>query len=421
MVVGFIPSLYLEDLMLLKNIARYMIDTVGYYLEKIRVIKLLEKEKILARAQKKAGLTDFGDDNFLEPLTALLLSKDLKKRPFFERYYIHHWFIRLLQSRLEVQDELNRKPEIMSKPVKRPLIVTGLPRTGTSMLQYLLSQDPNCRPLRHWETFFPVPAPDPATYDTDPRIARAAKEIYKFEKKRPEVAAKHHSTAIKPEECTFLLQYAMYSNRFPTEDYKNWFYHTPKPKVFEFLYKELQILQYNFPPAHWVLKDPQFINDLDSVFHAFPDACVINLHRPLVSCIPSHISLSLTIYRMEIEKLPFDFFKKKVDDFLWSRERMLVRLLEYRKSGKNADRILDVSYKKLMKDPVGYIRKIYDHFGYEFTDEFKKRIQNWLDQYPKNKFGVHKYSLEDYKPYGLSKETLDERYAEYQEYFKEYL
>jgi hypothetical protein len=97
--------------------------------------------------------------------------------------------------------------------------------------------------------------------------------------------------------------------------------------------------------------------------------------------------------------------QQMMDDLLHDIERAVA-------ARKQADpkRFFDVHYRDLIKDPVGVIRQIYEHFGYPFSEEFKARIVKWLDENPKEKHGIHRYSLEEF---GLTPDRVTKDFAAY--------
>lgn len=170
---------------------------------------LLSVDSIMQQAKKSTGLSDWGDEGFLTALE-LLTQPDTSnlKITHYGKRSLRGELVRCLSNRLLIQDEIKRHPETRLEIISRPLFIVGLPRTGSTLLQRLLSLDPSCRPLLHWETFQPAPAPDPKTHHCDPRIKHAEREIRRMGELlgEPSYAATHMSDATQPEECWFLLQ-----------------------------------------------------------------------------------------------------------------------------------------------------------------------------------------------------------------------
>ena len=101
--------------------------------------------------------------------------------------------LQLLRSRLRLEELYRLHPEIEDEQIDRPIIVCGLPRTGTTHLLNLLSQDPSFRWLPYWESLEPFPDPKerPGRDGRDPRIARCARALDGINKVIPLFNAMH--------------------------------------------------------------------------------------------------------------------------------------------------------------------------------------------------------------------------------------
>jgi len=233
----------------------------------------------------------------------------------------------------------------------------------------------------------------------------------------PTYAAMHFADVMQPEECWFLLQntlmlpgpFAVLAN-FP--EYFAWQQEQDMGSAYAFYKLQLQILQRNFPPVHWVLKSSDHLANLGVLLSTFPDACVVHLHRDLKEVIPSLSSITIrslqmtnSLDRAVVAELP----QQIMDGFLHDIERSVV-------ARRRADprRVLDIHYRDLIKDPVGVVRQIYDCFGYSFDGRFEARIVAWLDENPREKHGIHRYSLEQF---GLTAEKVDRFFSDYREAF----
>lgn len=393
---------------------------LGAVLERLGAFqKLLSVESIIKKAEKKTGLSDWGDKSFLTPLELLTQpGTDDIKITFFGKLTLREELVRCLMNRLLIQDEIKRHPETLSEKISRPLFIVGLPRTGSTLLQRLLSQDPHCRPLLHWESVYPAPAPDPRTYKSDPRIKKAKKDLEYYDNNFPEYASMHFMDAMEPDECWHLLQ-----NTFMVPDpfisiaefprYFAWQQDQDMGEAYRFYKLQLQILQRNFPPAHWVLKASAHLRNLDTLISTFPDACIIHLHRDPQKVIASSTNMIIKMYGLTnildnnaVSKIP----QQIIEDSLYDIERAIA-------AREQADPLhfLDVYYDDLIKDPIDVIRKIYDYFGYIFTNEFRDRTEKWMDENPKEKHGPHRYSLEQF---GMEANKVNQQFSAYNEYFQ---
>ncbi|MCP4350624.1 MAG: sulfotransferase [Desulfobacterales bacterium] len=372
-------------------------------------------DSLMAEACQLTNLTGWGDESIRNPLGILLESyRDQGGLDSQALFMVHQLLLKHLTNRLLILDELKRNPEITSKTIQHPLFIVSMPRTGTTLLTRLLAQDPANRPLLHWEAMRPVPPPDPETRETDPRIEEAQNNMEGMYQVSPDLRKKYPTGAREAEECVGLLMNSFVCHCFhmfaKTDQYTEWLNKQDMVPTYNFYKKQLQMLQFRIPTERWLLKSPWHMYALDALLKVFPDACVIQPHRDPNKLIPSICSLMESFRRM---------FKPDADSADTGREfyndwaDMLDRCIQARDTSDPA-RFFDVQYQDLLKEPVDTVRKIYNHFGYSFTDQFEKGMIEWLAKNPQHKYGVHKYSLEQY---GLNQEEMNQRFAAYRERF----
>lgn len=383
-----------------------------------RPIPDLSPELLERVARRKTGCDDFGSLWYRTPLNKLCESYDQDvDLKFIGRVVCRGALVNALTNRLLVQRELQLDPGIRDESIRRPLFVLGLPRTGTTLLYNLLSQDPACRPLLHWETMTPAPSPRPETLAHDPRIARARKHVRQINRLFPEYATMHRLTAEGPEECAGLLMTAFLTPMFPgrAQRYREWLDQVSDADV-ETAYGEyrtqLQVLQRYIKGSHWILKCPTHIFAYRELLTTFPDACVVHTHRDLSQCIPSLCSLHHLYLRLcyrqfdphEAGRMALDIVEQQLRRGIPSRDR----------GDPQGQRVMDINYSETVQNPIGTVEKIYGHFGYEFTADFRRRIEAFLadDKHPHKP--RHQYTMEEY---GLTHDDLHRRFAAYTERF----
>jgi hypothetical protein len=394
-----------------------LLNWAGRHLERAGAFRnLLSADSIMEEAERRTGLSDWGDEGFTTALELLTRpDRDELRITFYGERVLRGELVRCLANRLLIQDEVEHHPETLTETISRPLFVVGLPRVGSTLLQRLLSEDPHCRPLLHWETFQPAPAPDPRTHQSDPRIERAERDLRSMRKLFPEpvYAAVHFADATQPEECWMLLQNTlMVPGPFSTiggfPEYLAWQEEQDMSEAYAYYKLQLQILQRNFPPAHWVLKASDHLPNLGVLLSTFPDACVVHLHRDLKEVVPSLSNIaikSLGMTNVLDDDVVAEIPHQVMDGFLHDIERAMSARRQ-----ADPERIFDVRYRDLVEDPPGAIRRIYGYFGYPFTEEFEARIVRWLDENPREKHGTHHYSLEQC---GLTPAGVDRLFSDY--------
>ncbi|MCP4107429.1 MAG: sulfotransferase [Desulfobacteraceae bacterium] len=393
-----------------------MLNRAGIILERLGISPAnRSEESLIADACRKTGLSDWGDESFRTALRVLLESyrKDADLN-FIGWLKTHQRLLLHLTNRLYIQDALKRHPEILQEPICRPLFITGLPRTGTTLLHRLLSMAPYNRAPLSWETLSPAPPPDPRTRDTDPRIAEAEKILRNLYRTAPDFASIHPMQAKEPEECVALIMNTFAAPVFNIfanlTRYSKWLNEQDPVPIYRYYRQQIQLLQWQFSDCRWILKAPVHIYFMKGLLTMFPDACIVQTHRDPLRVIPSGCSLRATIRRTYSDHVDPSLIGQ---EFLHYLETVTERNIQIRKSADSAQ-FFDIHYKDIVQDPAGAVRRICGHFGYEFDSRFEEQIREYLDGNPKNKHGVHRYSLEQF---GLTPEMVNSRFASYCERF----
>jgi Sulfotransferase family len=379
-----------------------------------RLLKL-DAGRMLATAIRRTGLHDFGDASFRDPLERLLRSLESEARlNLVGRIAAREDLTGMLMNRLLLERDRARHPGIAQEQIRRPLIITGMPRSGSTFLHGLLAQDPASRVPLHWELRFPSPPPERATRDTDPRIQRAARHIRWFHRLAPEFRKIHPVGARLPEECVVILSHAFLSFEFSSTwfvpSYQSWLEQQDLEPAYRYHRRFLQHLQWGCPGERWLLKAPPHLPGLPALFAVYPDANVIVTHRDPLEVVASIASLHVVLRRT---------FSRAVDPLAVGPEvsRMLAddvrRGFAARDGGcARPERFLDVWYTQLMADPLAVVRRIYRHFDLELSTGAEERMRTYLATHPKDRNGAHKYSLAQF---GLDSDLERARYREYWE------
>jgi hypothetical protein len=371
----------------------------------------LDPDRLMALACRKTELSDFGDDRFREGLRVLV--DDFNARDdahAFGRIIFREFVVGLLVNRLRIEADLARHPEILDVPVPRPIFITGLPRSGTTFLHRLMSEDPSGRTLLYWESVFPSPPPEPSTYRTDPRIKRVRRQRALLRRLSPRMATAHEFDADSPEEDNFFYAHDFRSGLigflYDVPDYHRWLQDNDLGGLYEYARRQMQHLSWKVRGDYWVLKAPTHIFSLPQLLAAFPDAAVIVTHRDPRHVIPSLCSLAagfrgILTNRLDLQRLGANF----AEALPTGVERMIAA-----RATLDPARFLDVAYDDLVADPIATVRAACNHFGYAFTPEYEANACRYLADNPRHKHGAHRYRLEDF---GLDEETVDGQFAAY--------
>ena len=374
-----------------------------------------QPDRLEQQAALQQDFADFGHPQYREPLELLCESYAADRALTFTGQLVcsgtlsHH-----LRNRLRIQQTLRESPELRSQAVTRPLFVIGLPRTGTTLLYNLLAQDRTSRPLLFWESMQPAPSPRPESRTADPRIAKARRTLRGLHLGLPELANIHQFQADAPEECLGLLMNSFmtpfFRGRLP--QYRHWLEQVSDEfvnQVYQEYRDQLQILQRYVSGSRWLLKCPSHLWGLKGLLQAFPDACIVQTHRHLSESLPSLCSLTATVDQLCYETVDQQEVGQRG---LRTVQQLIRRGLAARDAGSQAS-ILDVSYPALVRDPVGAVLKIYEHFQLPVGQTFEADLQKFQQEHP-HKGTAHQYALEQF---GLTPDLIQDQFHEYHDRF----
>ncbi|HET7740257.1 sulfotransferase [Mycolicibacterium sp. 624] len=365
-----------------------------------------------ASATKACGLDDFGvdDDNYREALGVLLESfrRDADLTELGSK--MNRFFVRnALVARLVSEAAFAQYPQHVDVPIERPIFVTGLPRTGTTVIHRLLTADPRHQGLELWLAEFPQPRPPRETWSQNPVFAQLDAQFSKAHAEDPDYTGLHYMTADEVEECWQLLRQSLHSVSYETlahlPTYSKWLAGQDWTKSYLRHRKNLQLIGLNDPEKRWVLKNPSHLFALDALMQTYPDALVVQCHRPAETIMASMCSLA----QHTTAGWSNSFTGAQIGaDALETWSRGLKRFNDVRADHDPAQ-FCDVDYFEFVKDPVAAVEGIYEHFGIGFTDEARTAIVHSHAESQKGpRAPKHTYSLSDY---GLTDEQVKERFA----------
>lgn len=377
----------------------------------------LSEGALLNRACRLTGHDDFGDESFRRPLGILLRSLETDAGlNLVGRIVAHSDVLRLLCNRLCLEADRKRHPEIADEIIARPLFITGLPRTGSTLLHALLAQDPAARSPQMWEVMHPSPPPESAGYRSDPRIARAARELKWLDLLMPDFRRAHLIEAVLPQECIAITAMAflsyVFESMFFVSSYRRWHEDVDKVPAYAFHRRFLQHLQWRCGGSHWVLKAPSHLMALDALFQVYPEAGIIMTHRDPIKVLASCTSFT------EVLRSPFTDLLDRQELGMEVRQRWEkgARLaVQFRQRRVDLQgRFFDVRYQDLVRDPLAVVRALYQHFDMRFTWEAERAMGGFLEQNPQHKKGIHRYALEEF---GFDRTTERRRFEFYTDHF----
>ncbi len=247
----------------------------------------LDEENLLATARKNTRLDNYEDESFREPMRVFLnaLEKEANLSAV-GRFLSRNFILQLLSNRLILHDLLTRHPEILEERIEKPVIVAGLPRTGTTHLHNLLSQDPALRYMPYWESLEPFLPPDKQgePSEQDPRVKRCERALKFMNYVMPLFSSMHEMTADGPHEEMQLLSIhfsaMLFENMYFIPSYRDWYKESDHTGAYACMRLALQAMQWqDGSPKRWVLKSPQHLEQFRPLLSVFPDAMIVQTHR----------------------------------------------------------------------------------------------------------------------------------------------
>jgi hypothetical protein len=377
----------------------------------------LDEVSLLEAATSLTGLEDFGGDEWREPFRILL--EDMQHEAeltLVGRIMARFDVLRSLVVRLRMAETEKKHPEILEQPVEAPLFITGLGRTGTSILFELLGQDPALRAPLAWELRYPSPPPEAASRGHDPRIAKTVAEVDLWLAVLPEFLAIHEVASEEPDEDSvgqlheFTSQVWFGLHRAP--NYDRWLNASAMRQAFRFHRRLLQHLQWH-TPGRWILKAPSHLSCLPTLFAEYPDARVIQTHRDPLKVLASTADMIATLRWQRSDRVDYDEFAEGIG---FGYPILLDIVIEQRTRGVVPDdRFVDVRFGDLMQDHMGTITGIYEQLGMELSDQAAGRMRAYLDAKPAGRHGGRNYQFEDM---GLDRGEMRAKVSNYMEHFK---
>ena len=374
----------------------------------------MDTEQLCEQASEHAGLDDFGDGSFREGIDCYVGSLDESAQlSELGAAAVEAQIVTALTNRLRVTDWVRSHPEVLEQRVERPIVVLGLPRTGTTLLSELLHRDPANRSLMRWESQDSIPPPDAATFTTDPRVESARVAAEMMDALNPGFRSIHYEAPDGPTECVAVLAQDFKSLLWEcvanVPAYGAWLLACDQRSAYDYHHQVLRVLQSGMP-GRWALKTPHHCLALDALLEQYPDARLVMTHRDPVTVIASLCSLVRSLSGTFSDADHGAYINERWTDVA---STLVERVMAWRDTN-GSDRFVDVAYDDLVGDPIAAIRRVYERFGEELGAPAEAAMRRYLVEQPHGVHGRHRYTLDEL---GLDAGALEERFAPYRRSF----
>jgi hypothetical protein len=375
---------------------------------------------VVAEARAKEGLEDLGPGAFEEPLGILLDSYRDAGLNDVGAFILRQGMVHSLRMRLRAQEWFRQHPEIADEVIAAPVVVVGMMRSGTTLVQRLLAADARLHSALGWEVQQVAPRLDWEPHADDPRIARALARETQTKEHAPDLFAIHPMYALEAEEEIVFLADAFLSHvpesGADVAAYREWLDTADFAPAYDHLLRMLQLLQWQKrrrgeTAERWVLKTPAHLGYLDDLRRVFPDLHLVHLHRDPVETIPSGASLNSTLHAMHADVVDRHRIGRQwLERMGWANDRAMATRDRW---GRDAP-VTDLTFERAVADPIGSIARVYADSGMALTPAAERAMRDWLERRPRDA------GRPDYAPetYGLSEAAIRERFADYERRFR---
>jgi len=364
----------------------------------------LRADDLLAASRSATGLHDAGDDWFREPLQRLCAALDEEAELHLAgRVRARAELQLILQNRLRLIDLWRREPKIADEAVRDPIVVSGLGRSGTTLLHELLACDASNRPPLLWELVHTVPGAAAASGSvgaaaSEDWVAMTHAEITLMDEMVPAFTAMHENGGHLPTECIFAFAHQFSSDQFTgiynVPSYTIWKSGVDQTPIYQWHRRMLQTLQWATPTARWVLKAPSHLAHLPLVFATYPDARVVITHRDPLRVVGSLADTMATLHWMHSNRVAHEAL---IEFLCMGLELQMNAVTAERDSGTlPEDQIADVLYHDLISDPIGTVARLYGEWGLELSDQTLANLRQYVDARHVDRGSTqHRYRFED--------------------------
>ena len=367
-------------------------------------------------AVTETGLSDFGDQNYLVNLNYLLSCYESESRlGEYGRSVIDSTIVSSLKGRLYTVDNIKKNSDSLNHSIVAPILVVGLPRTGTTALHKLLASAPDTQALEYWLAITPDVRPPRAEWQNHSQYIETVQSLADMYGALPNYRSIHSMIANEADECRLLFLQDFtgmtFSSNATIPSFEKWVLEQNMVPAYERYRDNLKLIGARETEKRWVLKNSAHLWALDALNSVFPDACIIHPHRHPLECI---VSTSSLVYRLRAQNEP-GISKEEVglqQLNIWSR--IIDRNRTLRRITPDLN-IIDVNYADFANGPLDTVKAIYNQFGIPWSAEIETEVGQWAAANLKDRHGVHEYSMEEY---GLTEALIMDKFGAYIEEFK---
>ncbi|MGH8301389.1 MAG: sulfotransferase family protein [Steroidobacteraceae bacterium] len=372
----------------------------------------LDAAQMLAAALKRSRCDAFGDSSFVLPLQRLIASCNVESDlNGLGCNAVRFEIRRSLHNLLEFERHEHRNPEVLARPIERPIFITGMPRSGSTFLHRLLVRDPAVAAPLSWRLVHPHPSTAGRLGESCNR-AKVQAQFYLMRLLAPELNSLHEVAAGEPEECTDItaqvFQSLRYDSVYRVPSYQSWLQHHGHAEAYRFHKRFLQHLDAQSPGRRWILKSPDHVFALDDIRAVYPDALRVFIHRDPVAVLASVARLTEVLRRPFAHSVDLAEIGQQVcASWLDGAQRMM-------RAAADSSSILHLHYLEVIADPQAAVQRLFRHGGHASSGNAAQRMRKWLGNRSNRRHRPRRYDLASF---GLDPEALREQFKPYTDTF----
>lgn len=391
----------------LVNAVNHLADASGVFRNPMLAAELIDL------ARRRAGLVDFGDWCFEEPLNVLTRSYEEEANLSALGRLAARWdTLRFLSNLLLLREAEKSNPEILDGAIDRPIFITGMPRSGTTFLHALLCEDHSNQAVRCWETIYPYPMENERGRSPERYQRKVERQLAIFAKIAPELSSLHPIGARSPQECTEIMGHVFRSLRFDTThhvpSYRHWLDNAGHLAAYRFHKRFLKHLQHRNGPGCWILKCPDHVFALSAIRDVYPDARFVFLHRDPLEVLASVARLTEVLRRPFTRQVDRLQIGRQVSERWMHGATILIETFE--NDALPSDRACHINFRRFVEDPLSCVAALYERFGLILGRDAAARMRRFVMERPNGGYDPVKARLEEY---GLDALVERRRFRDY--------
>ncbi len=369
-------------------------------------------DQLIAEAKEIAGSDDLGPDDYREGLDRLVAELSQIGLTAQGEAATRGQIVNNLVARLKAVDGFKARPDAMGRPIKQPLVITGIVRSGTTALHKLLSMDRQFQGPEHWLCAAPQPRPPRDAWESNPDYRKSKATLDAMIEVAPEILEDHGMSVDDVEESLNVLSQSFCSNMYGSQcqipEYDAWYRATDDRFSYAYFADVLRLIGADAPDRRWLLKNPTDTFSMQQVLDVFPDAMIVQTHRDPLQSVPSVCNLLGGAQRLfsGANADPARMFAREQE--MWALAMERAEAVKETVPGQ----VMDVQFGDFVRDQMGVVARIYDRFGLTLTAEAEDAMRGWLAAHPRRSTTLHRFTPEDF---GGSTAALLERYKAYRE------